>query len=110
MAKTAKDSKRKILKLDLNSSKAEETNLNSSKEIEGTVYYSIEDVETIVQAMLAELSSDPNTSITLEPSDTGVILNCTPETGEDYTVEVDLNTETLADEGEAIGDGEPAME
>lgn len=105
----AKDSKRKLLRLNLNSSKAEDTNLNSSKEVEGTVYYSIEDIETIVQAMLAEMSSDPNLSITLEPSDTGVILNCTPESGEDYTVEVDLNTETLADD-EAIGDSEPAME
>lgn len=105
----AKDSKRKLLRLNLNSSKTEDTNLNSSKEVEGTVYYSIEDIETIVQAMLAEMSSDPNLSITLEPSDTGVILNCTPESGEDYTVEVDLNTETLADD-EAIGDSEPAME
>ena len=105
----AKDTKRKLLRLNLNSSKSEDTNLNSSKEVEGTVYYSIEDIETIFQAMLAEMSSDPNLSITLEPSDTGVILNCTPESGEDYTVEVDLNTETLADD-EATGDSESAME
>lgn len=91
-----KDTKRKLLKLD--SSKKQETSLNSSKEVEGVVYYSLEDVEVIAQQILAELSTDPTVGITITPSETGVVLNCTPESGEEYTVEVDLNTETLADE------------
>lgn len=91
-----KDTKRKLLKLD--SGKKQETSLNSSKEVEGVVYYSLEDVEVIAQQILAELSTDPTVGITITPSETGVVLNCTPESGEEYTVEVDLNTETLADE------------
>ena len=101
-----KDAKRKLLKLD--SSKKKE-NLNSSKEFEGTVYYSLEDVEIITQAILAELSSDPSIGVTITPSDTGVVLNCVPENGDEYTVDVDLNTETLAEEEPAEG-GEPAVE
>ena len=102
----AKDAKRKLLKLD--SSKKKE-NLNSSKEVEGTVYYSLEDVEIITQAILAELSSDPSIGVTITPSDTGVVLNCVPENGDEYTVDVDLNTETLAEEETAEG-GEPEVE
>ena len=102
----AKDAKRKLLKLD--SSKKKE-NLNSYKEFEGTVYYSLEDVEVITQAILAELSSDPSIGVTITPSDTGVVLNCVPGNGVEYTVDVDLNTETLADEESAEG-GEPAVE
>ena len=101
----AKDAKRKLLKLDSSKKK----NLNSSKEVEGTVYYSLEDVEVITQAILAELSSDPSIGVTITPSDTGVVLNCVPENGDEYTVDVDLNTETLADEESAEG-GEPAVE
>lgn len=93
----AKDTKRKLLKLD---SAKKKGNLNSSKEIEGTVYYSLEDVEIITQAILAELSSDPSIGVTITPSDTGVVLNCVPENGDEYTVDVDLNTETLAENGE----------
>lgn len=100
----AKDTKRKLLKLD-SSKKKEQENLNSSKEMDGTVYYSLEDVEIIAQEILAELSSDPTVGITITPSDTGVVLNCTPEDGDEYTVEVDLNTETLAED--AV-DGEEA--
>lgn len=101
-ATKAKNAKRKLLKLD----SSKKANLNASKEIEGTVYYSIEDVEVIVQAILAELSSDPTIGVTISPSDTGVVLNCVPESGDEYTVDVDLNTETLADE-EPTGDEEP---
>lgn len=102
----AKDAKRKLLKLD--SSKKKER-LNCSKEVEGTVYYSIEDVEIITQAILAELSSDPSIGVTITPSDTGVVLNCVPEDGDEYTVDVDLNTETLAEDAAAEG-GEPEVE
>lgn len=91
-----KSTKRKLLKLD----SSKKSNLNSSKEIEGTVYYSLEDMEVVIQAILAELSSDPTIGVTLSPSDTGVVLNCVPESGDEYTVDVDLNTETLADESE----------
>ncbi len=91
-----KTTKRKLLKLD----SSKKSNLNSSKEIEGTVYYSLEDMEVVIQAILAELSSDPTIGVTLSPSDTGVVLNCVPESGDEYTVDVDLNTETLADETE----------
>lgn len=99
-----KDVKRKLLKLDCGKKKEQEQNLNSSKEMDGTVYYSLEDVEIIVQAVLVELSSDPTVGVTIEPSETGVVLNCAPESGDEYTVDVDLNTETLVDdapEGEA---------
>ena len=91
-----KTTKRKLLKLD----SSKKSRLNSSKEIEGTVYYSLEDMEVVIQAILAELSSDPTIGVTLSPSDTGVVLNCVPESGDEYTVDVDLNTETLADESE----------
>lgn len=101
----AKDAKRKLLKLD---SSKKKKNLNSSKEVEGTVYYSLEDVEVITQAILAELSSDPSIGVTITPSDTGVVLNCVPENGDEYTVDVDLNTETLAEDAAAEG-GEPAV-
>lgn len=106
----AKDTKRRILKLDLNSSKkGKGANLNSSKEIEGTVYYSIEDMEVVIQAVLAELSSDPTIGVSLTPSDTGIVLNCVPESGDEYTVDVDLNTETLAEDDAAEG-GESELE
>lgn len=91
-----KTTKRKLLKLD----SSKKSRLNSSKEIEGTVYYSLEDMEVVIQAILAELSSDPTIGVTLSPSDTGVVLNCVPESDDEYTVDVDLNTETLADETE----------
>lgn len=101
----AKTTKRRILKLDLNSSKkGTDGSLNSSKEVEGTVYYSIEDMEVVIQAVLAELSSDPTIGVSLAPSDTGIVLNCVPESGDEYTVDVDLNTETLAEDGAAEGD------
>lgn len=85
--------KRKILRLDSSKRK-----LNSSKEVEGVTYYSLEDVETIAQVILSELASDPTIGVSIEPSETGVVLNCIPEDGDEYTVDVDLNTETLADE------------
>lgn len=91
----AKSTKRKLLKLD----SSKKANLNSSKEVEGTVYYSLEDVEVIIQSILAELSSDPTIGVTLSPSDTGVVLNCVPENGEEYSVDVDLDTETIAEDG-----------
>lgn len=97
-----KTTKRKLLKLD----SSKKSKLNSSKEIEGTVYYSLEDMEVVIQAILAELSSDPTIGVTLSPSDTGVVLNCVPESGDEYTVDVDLNTETLADETEVEEEGE----
>jgi len=102
----AKDAKRKLLKLD---SSKKKSNLNSSKEFEGTVYYSLEDVEIIAQAVLTELSSDPSIGVTITPSDTGVVLNCAPENGDEYTVDIDLNTETLAEDA-AADSGEPELE
>lgn len=96
----AKNAKRKLLKLD----SSKKGNLNSSREVEGTVYYSIEDVEVITQAILAELSSDPSIGVTITPSDTGVTLNCVPENGDEYTVDVDLETETIEDDAVAAED------
>ena len=87
-----KTTKRKLLKLD----SSKKSKLNSSKEIEGTVYYSLEDMEVVIQAILAELSSDPTIGVTLSPSDTGVVLNCVPESGDEYSVDVVLFTEPLA--------------
>lgn len=93
-----KTTKRKLLKLD----SSKKSKLNSSKEIEGTVYYSLEDVEVIIQTILSELSSDPTVGITISPSDTGVVLNCVPESGDEYTVDVDLATETIADDDDTV--------
>lgn len=101
MAKTtknAKKTKRAVLRLDC----SKKNKLNSSKEFDGVTYYSLDDVEVITQAILAELSSDPTIGVTITPSDTGVVLNCVPESGDEYTVDVDLDTETLAEEGEAL--------
>jgi hypothetical protein len=103
-----KDTKRKLLKLD-SSAKQKPQDLNSSKEMDGVVYYSLEDVEVIVQAVLVELSSDPSVGVTIEPSETGVVLNCAPESGDEYTVDVDLNTEMLADDAGPEGEA-PAAE
>lgn len=101
----AKNSKRKLLKLD---SSKKGTKLNSSKDVEGVTYYSLEDVEIVIQAVLAELSSDPTIGVTLEPSETGIVLNCVPESGDEYTVDVDLNTESI-DDGEVPAE-EPVEE
>lgn len=104
-----KEAKRRLLKLDLNSAlKPKDVDLNSSKEVDGEMYYSLNDVEIIVQEVLAELSTDPTVGVTINPSETGVVLVCTPEDGDEYEVEVDLDTETLADENEA--ESEPVME
>lgn len=105
----AKSAKRRLLKLDLNSSKKkDEVDLNSSKEVDGEIYYSLDDVEIIVQEVLAELSADPTVGVTINPSETGVVLVCTPEDGDEYEVEVDLDTETLADDADM--ESEPVME
>lgn len=94
-----KDAKRKLLRLNSSQKKQEpEQNLNSSKEVEGVVYYSLEDMEVVVQAILAELSSDPSIGVTLEPSETGITLNCVPQDGDEYAVDVDLNSETLEED------------
>lgn len=73
--------------------------LNSSKQVDGTWYYDLNDMETVVAAVLSELDNDPGAGITLEASDDGIVLNVTSTEGEEFTVEVDLDSEG---EGEAV--------
>ena len=100
----AKNAKKSLLKLNLNSSKQ---NLNSAKTIDEITYYSLEDVETIIEAVLNEMAQDPSIGVTLESTETGVKLNCITEDGEDYEVEVELDNEDGAvEDDETVDEGE----
>ena len=89
-------SKNNLLKMNSNRStrKPMRRNLNSSKKIDEVTYYSLADVETVIEAVLSELSADPSVGITLNATDAGITLNCVNEAGEDYEVEVELEDET----------------
>lgn len=77
--------------------------LNASKKIDAEWYYNLSDVETVVAAVLAELDSDPGAGISLDSSETGIVLNVTTSEGDEYTVDVELTSE--GDEApEAAGD------
>lgn len=80
--------------------------LNSSKTIDEVTYYSLADVESVVAAVLSEVSSDPTVGITLESADTGITLNCVTENGDEYAVDVDLDSEDAAVAGEDIPAGD----
>lgn len=67
--------------------------LNSSKQIDSEWYYSLADMEQVVAAVLAELDSDPGAAITLDNNEVGVILNVTSTDGDEFTVDVELDTE-----------------
>ena len=105
----AKNAKKNLLKLNLNSSKAQDQNLNSSKTIDEITYYSLEDVETIIEAVLNEMAADPSIGVTLEATEIGVKLNCITEDGNDYEVDVELDNEDNAveDDEEAPADEIP---
>ena len=98
----AKNAKKSLLRLNLNSSKKDEQNLNSSKVIDEITYYSLEDVETIIEAVLNEMAQDPSIGVTLESTETGVKLNCITEDGESYEVDVELDNEDGAIEDDEI--------
>lgn len=100
----AKNAKKSLLKLNLNSSKSSEQNLNSSKTIDEITYYSLEDVETIIEAVLNEMAQDPSIGVELEATETGVKLNCITEDGNNYEVDVELDTEDDAIEEEVADD------
>lgn len=103
----AKNAKKSLLKLNLNSSRDQEQNLNSAKTIDEITYYSLEDVETIIEAVLNEMAQDPSIGVTLESTETGVKLNCITEDGEDYEVEVELDNEDDAvEDDETVAEGE----
>ena len=95
----AKNAKKSLLKLNLNSSKQ---NLNSSKTIDEITYYSLEDVETIIEAVLNEMAQDPSIGVELEATEAGVKLNCITEDGEGYEVDVELDNEDGAVEDDEI--------
>ena len=97
----AKNAKKSLLKLNLNSSKQ---NLNSSKTIDEITYYSLEDVETIIEAVLNEMVQDPSIGVELEATEAGVKLNCITEDGNNYEVDVELDTEDDAIEEEVADD------
>ena len=104
----AKNAKKNLLKLNLNSSKAQDQNLNSSKTIDEITYYSLEDVETIIEAVLNEMAADPSIGVTLEATEIGVKLNCITEDGNDYEVDVELDNEDNAvEDDEAVADEIP---
>ena len=102
MNKKTGSTKSRLLGLDSSRRK-----LNSSKTVDEVTYYSLADVESVVAAVLSEVSSDPTVGITLGAADTGVTLNCVTEAGDEYTVDVDLESEDAAAEGEGA---EPAPE
>lgn len=100
----AKNAKKSLLKLNLNSSRKEDQNLNSSKTIDEITYYSLEDVETIIEAVLNEMAQDPSIGVELEATEIGVKLNCITEDGENYEVDVELDTEDGAVEEDVVDD------
>lgn len=100
----AKNAKKSLLKLNLNSSKSSEQNLNSSKTIDEITYYSLEDVETIIEAVLNEMAQDPSIGVELEATEAGVKLNCITEDGNNYEVDVELDTEDDAVEEDVVDD------
>ena len=104
----AKNAKKSLLKLNLNSSRDQDQNLNSSKTIDEITYYSLEDVETIIEAVLNEMAADPSIGVTLEATEIGVKLNCITEDGNDYEVDVELDNEDNAvEDDEAVADEIP---
>lgn len=82
--------------------------LNASRQIDAEWYYNLSDVETVVAAVLSELDSDPGAGITLDASETGIVLNVMSSEGEEFTVDVDLETE--GDEEPEAAEGEETVE
>jgi len=101
MAMTKKPASSKSKLLGLNSSRKK---LNSSKTVDEVTYYSLADVEAIAASILSEVSADPTVGITIEASDTGVVLNCITENGDEYTVDVDLESEDGMDAADAAAE------
>lgn len=67
--------------------------LNSSKTVDEVTYYSLADMESVIAAVLNQVSEDPSVGITLEAGDNGVILNCINDAGDEFTIDVDLESE-----------------
>lgn len=67
--------------------------LNSSRQVDSEWYYSLSDMEQVVAAVLAELDTDPGAAITLDNNEAGVVLNVTSTDGDEFTVDVELDTE-----------------
>lgn len=82
--------------------------LNSSKQVDSEWYYSLTDVETVVAAVLEQLDEDPGAGITLEPGENGIVLNVISSEGEEFTVDVDIETEGDETPEAAEGEDEPA--
>lgn len=72
--------------------------LNSSKKVDEVTYYSLNDLETVIEAVLNEVAADPTVGITLADTEEGITLNCVSEDGEEYEVEVALASEDIAEE------------
>jgi hypothetical protein len=75
--------------------------LNASKQIDGEWFYSLGDIETVVAAVLSEIDSDTGAGITLAASETGITLNVVSSDGDEFEVEVPLDSE---------GEGTPVEE
>lgn len=117
-----KDLESKIGEVDMNSKKKMNSStkkhpkrrtlkFNSAKQIDAEWFYTLSDMETVVQAVLEVLDKDEGASIVLEGTDTGVALMVTSSEGEETSIPVDLNIEgdELADsegEEEPIGEAE----
>ena len=91
-----------------NRNKRRTLGLNSAKQIDAEWFYTLSDMETVVQAVLEQLDKDEGASIVLEGTDTGITLMVTSSEGEESSVPVDLNIEgdELADSEEPIGETE----
>ena len=75
--------------------------LNSSKKIDEVTYYSLNDLETVIEAVLNEVAADPTVGITLADTEAGITLNCVTEEGEEYEVAVELASEDFNEEAPA---------
>lgn len=89
----ARNNQRKATKSRLLGLDSSRRKLNSSKTVDEVTYYSLADMETVIASVLSEVSSDPTVGITLSAVDTGIVLNCVNEDGDEYTVDVDLESE-----------------
>lgn len=86
-----KPTKSRLLGLDSSRRK-----LNSSKTVDEVTYYSLADVESVIATVLETVSEDPSVGITLEAGENGIILNCINDAGDEFTIDVDLESEDAA--------------
>lgn len=97
-----KPTKSRLLGLDSSRRK-----LNSSKTVDEVTYYSLADVESVIATVLETVSEDPSVGITLEAGENGIILNCINDAGDEFTIDVDLESEDAAPVDDDVADELP---